>query len=77
MSANVIKIDRAGIECLFVPKSDWDKLVGLIRTINRLHSLADAVYDVREREGEGWGGKNVSEYGLAHQELGKLMGGWE
>lgn len=46
-----------------------DRVVEAIRTIDRLHNLGDAIYEVREREAKGWDGPNVSAYNAAHKVL--------
>lgn len=53
-----------------------ERIVAAIRTINRLHNLGDAIYDVRQREDnivpEGkssWEGSLVTEYNEAHKAL--------
>lgn len=38
------------------------RLRALIEIVNEAHNLGDAVYDVREREGLGWDGPQVTAY---------------
>ena len=44
-----------------------------VRTIDDLHNLGDAVYVVREREGEGWDGPKVTAYSKAVAALGSAL----
>lgn len=45
-----------------------------LTTINALHNLGDAVYDVRAKECEGWEGPNVVAYGAAHKVVAAFLG---
>lgn len=49
------------------------ELMSCIVVINELHNLGDAIYDVREREGEGWEGPKVTAYGNALKKLRELL----
>lgn len=49
-------------------------LISDIRIVNKLHNLGNAIYDVREREGEGWKGKKVTDYSNAVSRIMKIIG---
>jgi len=49
------------------------ELESVIVVVNELHNLSDAIYDVREREGEGWEGPKVKAYGEAISKLRALL----
>ena len=49
------------------------ELESCIVVINELHSLSDAIYDVRERELQGWKGPKVKAYGEALNKLQELL----
>lgn len=42
-----------------------ERLLVAVRTVDKLRSISDGVYAVREREGHGWHGPQVTEYGNA------------
>lgn len=49
------------------------ELESVIVAINKLHNLSDAIYDVREHEGEGWEGPKTKAYGEAINKLRELL----
>ena len=49
------------------------ELESCIVVINELHSLSDAIYDVRDREGEGWEGPKTKAYSEAISKLRALL----
>ena len=54
------------------PEETLEKVRAAIQKIDSLVCLADAIYDVREREGEGWHGPKVTEYQEALNALREL-----
>ena len=48
------------------------ELESVIVVINELNNLSDAIYDVRDREGEGWEGPKTKAYGEAISKLRAL-----
>lgn len=44
-----------------------------LRIMNDCHDFGDAVYDVKEREMEGWGGPKVTAYANSLRELKELV----
>lgn len=58
---------------------DWDvygpKLLAAVRKLTSVEeiSLGDLVYDVREREGQGWGGPSVIAWSDAVAEISELL----
>ncbi|MGD9643791.1 MAG: hypothetical protein AB7V08_13750 [Elusimicrobiales bacterium] len=54
---------------------DYNELLEAVRTVDRIHSLGDAVYQVRERELQGWDGPLVTEYGNAVATINKHLKG--
>ena len=49
------------------------ELESCILVINELNNLSDAIYDVRDREGEGWEGPKTKAYGEAVSKLRALL----
>ncbi len=53
--------------------SDFTKLLAAVRQVNELHSLGEAIYDVRDNEDLGWEGPQVTAYSVAVAEIERIL----
>ncbi len=62
-----MRVDEHYMHELRELRATVDRLRGLLLAIatNKHHDLSDAIYSVREREGEGWDGPAVKAWGEA------------
>lgn len=68
-------IEQAGN--LSVQLQAADALAKAVSIMNRILDFGDRIYEVREREGMGWEGPKVTEYGKAHTEFTKALATYE
>ncbi len=45
----------------------------ILKNMNEIYDLGDIIYDVREREGQGWDGPRVKTWGDLHERMIKLL----
>lgn len=66
---------RLLVDALATARAALEDVRRSLRVMNELHNLGDAVYEVREREGKGWAGPNVTHYAAAHKDVMDFLDG--
>jgi hypothetical protein len=54
-----------------------DEALRVLYDLSQVMELGDLVYDIREREGQGWEGPKVQAWSNACERMRKLLEGYE
>lgn len=75
INERVLPGEMDSVDCLREILSQHSRMLAVLRKLTSVPgwSLSDAVYDVREREGLGWEGPAVKQFGEAVEQINRLL----